>query len=71
MSIDELIRGRRTQKAYAPDPVNRAVLEELCELARWAPNHTLTNPWRVRGVETLDLPAQGASELARRRPQRS
>ena len=48
MSIDELIRGRRTHKAYAPEPVSRAVLEELFELARWAPNHNLTNPWRFR-----------------------
>ena len=48
VSIDELIRGRRTHKAYAPEPVDRATLEELFELARWAPNHNLTNPWRFR-----------------------
>ena len=55
MSIDELIRGRRTHKAYAPEPVDRATLEELFELARWAPNHNLTNPWRFRvlGPEAL------------------
>jgi nitroreductase len=48
VSIDELIRGRRTYKAYAPEPVDRGTLEELFELARWAPNHNLTNPWRFR-----------------------
>ena len=48
MSIDALIRGRRTHKAYEPEPVDRATLEELFELARWAPNHNLTNPWRFR-----------------------
>ena len=48
MSIDELIRGRRTHKAFAPEPVDGATLEELFELARWAPNHNLTNPWRFR-----------------------
>jgi nitroreductase len=55
VSIDELIRGRRTHKAYAPEPVDRATLEELFELARWAPNHNLTNPWRFRvlGPRTL------------------
>jgi nitroreductase len=55
VSIDELIRGRRTHKAYAPEPVDRATLEELFELARWAPNHNLTNPWRFRvlGPEAL------------------
>ena len=32
------------------------MLEELFELARWAPNHHLTNPWRFRvlGPETLE-----------------
>src|SRR3954454_25252489 len=56
VSIDELIRGRRTHKAYAPEPVDRATLEALFELARWAPNHHLTNPWRFRvlGPRTLE-----------------
>ena len=48
MELDEAIRTRRTQKAYEPGPVDRATLEELFELARWAPNHHLTNPWRFR-----------------------
>jgi nitroreductase len=46
--IDELIRTRRTHKAFGPDPVPRATLLELFELARWAPNHHLTDPWRFR-----------------------
>ena len=29
-------------------PVPQAELDELFELARWAPNHHLTNPWRFR-----------------------
>ena len=48
MEIDELIRTRRTQKAYEPAPVDPATLDALFELARWAPNHHLTNPWRFR-----------------------
>ena len=48
VELDELIRSRRTHKAYAPRPVDRATLDELFELARWAPNHNLTNPWRFR-----------------------
>ena len=46
--IDELIRTRRTHKAFGPDPVARETLLELFELARWAPNHHLTDPWRFR-----------------------
>jgi nitroreductase len=50
MEVDEAIRTRRTHKAYRPEPVPREILDELFELARWAPNHNLTNPWRFRVV---------------------
>ena len=55
MELEDAIRTRRTHKAYGPDPVERDTLEELLELARWAPNHNLTNPWRFRvlGPEAL------------------
>src|SRR3954452_23276421 len=46
--VEAAIRGRRTHKAFAAEPVPRAVVEELLELARWAPNHHLTEPWRFR-----------------------
>jgi nitroreductase len=48
MHFDELVRTRRTHKAYDPAPVEREVLDDLFDLARWAPNHHLTNPWRFR-----------------------
>ncbi len=48
MDVEAAIRTRRTHKAYRPEPVDRATLDELFELARWAPNHNLTNPWRFR-----------------------
>jgi nitroreductase len=50
VELEEAIRTRRTHKAYRPEPVDRATLDELLELARWAPNHNLTNPWRFRVV---------------------
>ena len=55
MDFPTLVRSRRTHKAYARSPVDRATLDELFELARWAPNHNLTNPWRFRvlGPEAL------------------
>ncbi len=48
MDVETAIRSRRTHKAYGPEPVDRTTLVELFELARWAPNHHLTNPWRFR-----------------------
>ncbi len=50
MELEDAIRTRRTHKAYAPEPLDRETLDELFELARWAPNHKLTNPWRFRVV---------------------
>ncbi len=48
MDVEEAIRTRRTHKAFGAEPVDRRTLEELLDLARWAPNHHLTNPWRFR-----------------------
>jgi nitroreductase len=48
VDLEDAIRGRRTHKAYGSEPVDRATLDELFDLARWAPNHHLTNPWRFR-----------------------
>jgi nitroreductase len=48
VDVEEAIRTRRTHKAYGAEPVPRAILDALFELARWAPNHHLTNPWRFR-----------------------
>src|SRR3954449_2696394 len=50
MDVDEAIRSRRTHKVYGSEPVARETLLELFDLARWAPNHHLTNPWRFRVV---------------------
>ena len=62
MQTEEAIRTRRTHKAYTTEPVDRETLDELFELARWAPNHNLTNPWRFRvvGPEALERLKQAA-----------
>ena len=55
MDVEQAIRTRRTHKAYRREPVPPETLEQLFELARWAPNHHVTNPWRFRvvGPESL------------------
>jgi len=66
MEIEEAIRTRRTHKAYGAEPVDRATLDELLDLARWAPNHHLTNPWRFRvlGPDALARLKEGAGPEA-------
>ncbi len=77
METEKAIRTRRTHKAFGARPVERAVLDELFELARWAPNHHLTNPWRFRVIgpaarEQLmalaESEAQGAAAKLARAP---
>lgn len=55
MDVETAIRTRRTHKAFAPESLPREQLEELLELARWAPNHNLTVPWRFRVVGPATL----------------
>jgi len=62
MDVETAIRTRRTHKAFGPEPLDREELETLLELARWAPNHHLTAPWRFRvlGRESLAALKQAA-----------
>jgi nitroreductase len=50
MDVETAIRTRRTHKVYGNEPLDREAVTALLELARWAPNHNLTNPWRFRVV---------------------
>jgi nitroreductase len=67
MDVYEAIRGRRTVKAFTDEPISREVLEELFELARWTPNHKLTQPWRFRvlGPDARNKLKAAAGEQAR------
>ena len=55
VDVETAIRTRRTHKAFGPEPLGRDEILELLDLARWAPNHHLTAPWRFRvvGPDTL------------------
>lgn len=48
----ELARSRRTSMVVDKElTVPKAVVEQLCELAQWAPNHKRTWPWRFAVAE--------------------
>jgi nitroreductase len=38
MDYDEVVRGRRSIRGYRPDPVPRALIEEILALAMRAPS---------------------------------
>jgi nitroreductase len=72
VEVGAAIRSRRTHKQYGETPVPVDVVRELADLARFAPNHKLTNPWRFRllGPETraaIDalVPEQEVAKLRR------
>lgn len=49
--IDDIIRARRTSMLVDKErPVPNELIEELCELASWAPNHKRTWPWRFTAI---------------------
>jgi nitroreductase len=64
-----LVRARRSIDFFAPEPVGTERLQEAIELARWAPNHRLTEPWRfyVIGPKTAEALAQFGAEFDRSR----
>ncbi len=77
MDLEQAVRTRRTHKAFGPEALDAATLEGLFDLARWAPNHHLTNPWRFRvlGARTRERLMQlaeskqpGAAVKLRRAP---
>ena len=43
--LAERIRSRRTTKIYLQQPVDGKLILDAIEVARWAPNHHLTEPW--------------------------
>jgi len=43
--LAERIRSRRTTKLFLRQKVSKQLVLDAIELARWAPNHHLTEPW--------------------------
>jgi nitroreductase len=50
VDVGDAIRSRRTHKQYGGEPLDEAALRDLLDLARFAPNHHLTQPWRFRAL---------------------
>lgn len=47
MELSEAILGRRSIRAFLPDPVPREKIRKIVELARWAPSWGNTQPWEI------------------------
>jgi nitroreductase len=55
-SFHEIVRKRRSMRAFTSDPVPRKLIEEVLNDAQWAPSNGNTQPWHVHIVsgETRD-----------------
>lgn len=45
MQFDDVVLGRRSIRGYKPDPVPRALIEEIIKLAMRAPSSMNSQPW--------------------------
>jgi nitroreductase len=64
MQYDEVILGRRSIRGYKPDPVPRALIEEILAIAMRAPTSMNTQPWNFYVItgEPLDRIRAGNTE---------
>src|ERR1700747_3892892 len=51
-SVSAVIQARRTIKQFRSDLVPEETLWRILDAARWAPNHRLTEPWRIAIIGT-------------------
>jgi nitroreductase len=60
MELREAVLGRRSIRAFLPDPVDREKIKKIVDLARWAPSWGNTQPWEIVVAD-----GEKAAELAR------
>ena len=65
--IAERIRSRRTTKLFLKQSVSVDLIRDAVEVARWAPNHHLTEPWHfyLLGPEKIAACAKLIGDLVR------
>ena len=64
VSVYEALYQRRMAWSFKDQAVPREVLDRLLETAVWAPNHRLTEPWRVFVLEKGSQALEKAADLA-------
>ncbi len=64
MQFDDVVKGRRSIRGYKPEPVPKALIREVIEMAMRAPSSLNTQPWNFYVVagEPLDRIRKGNTE---------
>jgi len=55
MNFDEIVRNRRSVRAYDKKPVEQSDIREMCEAARLAPSACNSQTWRFIAVTDREL----------------
>ena len=63
MDLMEIIRGRRSVRAFRPEAPGREQLERVLEAARWAPSPHGRQPWRFVVLTRADAKARLADAM--------
>jgi nitroreductase len=64
VSIYRALYTRRMAWKFKDEPVPREAIERMLDVAVWAPNHRLTEPWRFFVLEKSSAARQKAADLA-------
>ena len=64
--ILNMIRDRRSVRAFHPDPVEKEKLDAILDAGRWAPSGKNTQPWRFVVVESAAKRAELAELVTQR-----
>ncbi len=58
MDTLEAIRTRRSIRKFQPDPIDQATIDEILEMATWAPSGLNNQPWRFVIVKDRSIKDQ-------------
>ena len=61
MEFETLVQTRRSVQGFKKQPVPRAVIEEIIEIAKRAPSSMNTQPWHVHVLTRCVTSAASAS----------
>ena len=64
----EIVKMRRNNRKFRPDPVPEGTIEKIIEVARWAPSGFHTQPWEFVAVTDKDIRDQIVAILEQKSP---
>jgi nitroreductase len=62
--VDQVLRSRRSTRAYKPDPVSAETILDILDCAATAPSNSNTQPWRVHVLAGAPMRGLGDALVA-------